>query len=133
MSELIGAYVVNETETSEIPSGAFVASLKRNNAKIRSDRAEAIAENAHTLYRRRIEDLQMNIRQLKRDRDNMLDLSPSDAQSLKLASDFNAQEFVEKDIAMGIKLRNLEIELQIAAERFNYLFVNTAGMAVNAI
>lgn len=105
-----------------VQNGAFAISLKRNNAKIRADRADAIAENAMTLFRRKIEDLQMEIRQLQRDRENMLDLSPADAQSLKLASDFNASEFVEKDINIGIKLRNLEIELQIAVDRYKYLF-----------
>ena len=44
--------------------GAFVASLKRNNSKIRSDRATAIAEDAQLIYKREVEDLQIQIKQV---------------------------------------------------------------------
>jgi hypothetical protein len=52
----------------------------------------------------------------------MLDLSPADSTSLMVATDFNAKEFVEKDIALGIKIRNLEIQLDIARTRYKHLF-----------
>lgn len=104
--------------------GAFVQSLVRNNKKIREDRAIAIGESAEMLYKREVEDIQLKIKQLKRDRDAMLDLSPTDAQSLVLASDFDAKAFVSKDIAIGIEIRNLEITLEIAEARYNYLFKN---------
>lgn len=102
--------------------GAFVSSLVRNNKKIREDRAIAIAESAQMLYKRTVEDLELTIKQLKRDREAMLDLSPTDAQSLVLASDFNAALFVEKDVKMGVDIRNLEIKLDIARTRYNHLF-----------
>lgn len=103
-------------------SGAFVDSLRRNNKKIRDDRAIAIAEDAQMRYKRTIEDITLEIKKLKRERENMLDLSPTDAQSLVLATDFNAQNFVDKDIEIGIKLRNLEIKLEIAQRQFKHLF-----------
>ena len=102
--------------------GAFVGSLVRNNKKIRDDRAIAIAESAEMIYKRKIEDTEIQIKQLKRDREAMLDLSPTDAQSLVLASDFDATKFVEKDIQMGVLIRNLEITLEIATKRYNHLF-----------
>ena len=102
--------------------GAFVASLKRNNSKIREDRATAIAEDAQVMYRRAVEDLELKINRMKRDREQMLDLSPTDAQSLKLASDFNASEFVTKDIDLGVKIRNAEIQLEIARAQYKHLF-----------
>ena len=102
--------------------GAFVGSLVRNNKKIREDRAMAIAESAEMLYKREVEDTELKIKQLKRDREAMLDLSPTDAQSLVLASDFDAKQFVTKDIQIGIEIRNLEITLEIAAARYNHLF-----------
>lgn len=104
--------------------GAFVASLKRNNSKIREDRATAISEDAQVMYRRRVEDLEVLIKRLRRDRESMLDLSPTDANSLKLASDFNSEEFVTKDIELGVKIRNVEIQLEIAKTRYAYLFGN---------
>jgi hypothetical protein len=103
-------------------NGAFVESLKRNNQKIREDRAIAISEDAQLIYKREVEDLEIQIKRLKRERDSMLDLSPTTADSLVLATDFNSKEFVAKDIAMGVQIRNLEIKLEIARERYNYLF-----------
>ncbi len=102
--------------------GAFVASLVRNNRKIREDRAVAIAEAASMKYKRKVEDIELAIKQLRRDREAMLDLSPTDAQSLVMASDFNADEFVERDIKIGISIRNLDIKREIAAERYQTLF-----------
>jgi hypothetical protein len=52
----------------------------------------------------------------------MLDLSPTDAQSLVLASDFDAKGFVKKDVELGVKIRNLEITIEIASSRYKLLF-----------
>lgn len=108
----------NETKTE----GAFFDSLKRNNTKIRQDRAEAIAEDTHLAYRRKIEDLSLAIKKMKREQENMLDLSPDHADSLILASDFDGNQFTQKDIDLGVKIRNMEIKLKISEERFTYLF-----------
>ena len=110
-----------ETETTT-QTGAFLATLTRNNSKIRADRALAISEDAQTIYKREIEDMQMELKRLGRERVNMLDLSPTDATSLKLASDFNAKEFVSKDIEIGVKMRNLTIKLEIAQSSYTNLF-----------
>lgn len=110
------------TTDLENMKGAFVESLKRNNSKIKEDRAIAIAEAAELIYKREVEDLGIQIKQMKRERDAMLDLSPKDANSLILASDFNAKEFVNKDLELGVKIRNLEIKLEIAQARYNELF-----------
>ncbi len=109
-------------ETLEAMKGAFVGSLVRNNKKIREDRAIAIAESAQMLYKRKVEDTEIAIKQLKRERDAMLDLSPTTADSLVLASDFDADSFVKKDIEIGLKIRNLEITLEIAKARYTHLF-----------
>jgi hypothetical protein len=52
----------------------------------------------------------------------MLDLSPSTADSLVLATDFDAKTFVDKDIDIGVQIRNLEIKLEIAEARYKHLF-----------
>ncbi len=105
-------------------NGAFVDSLLRNNKKIRDDRAVAIAESAQMIYKREVEDLEVLIKQSKRERENMLDLSPNTADSLVVASDFDAKAFVQKDMDLGVKIRNMEIRLEIAKARLNYLFNN---------
>ena len=102
--------------------GAFVASLKRNNSKIRQDRAQAIGEDTQVVYKRKIEDLDMSIKKMKREQENMLDLSPESATSLILASDFDSSKYSDKDIELGVKIRNAEITLEIAKKRYEYLF-----------
>lgn len=102
--------------------GAFIESLKRNNDKIREDRALAIVEDAQILYRREVEDLSLKLNRLKREQDNMLDLSPTHADSLVLASDFDAKQYVAKDLEIAVKVRNLEIKLQLAEKRYEHLF-----------
>lgn len=110
---------------SEEQKGAFLESLKRNNRKIREDRAAAIAEDTELLFKRTIEDLQVNIKRMERELENMLDLSPTDAQSLVLASDFDAASFVAKDVDLGVKIRNEQIKLEIAQKRYQHLFGGT--------
>jgi hypothetical protein len=102
--------------------GAFGASLKRNNKQIRDDRATAITEDTQLVYKREIEDLMLSIKKMKREQENMLDLSPTNAQSLIVASDFDSKNYVSKDIEIGVKIRNSEIKLEIATARYNYLF-----------
>jgi hypothetical protein len=105
-----------------LPTGAFAESLLRNNRKIREDRAIAIAEDAETIYRRTVEDLKHSLKKLRRDRESLLDLSPTSADSLKLASDFDAVAWSTKDLEMGVQIRNIEIKLEIAEGRYNHLF-----------
>lgn len=105
-----------------IKTGAFIESLKRNNKQIREDRAQAIVEDTQILYKREIEDLEIEISRMKREQENMLDLSPDNATSLRLASDFDAKAYVSKDIELGVRIRNSEIRLEIARKRYDYLF-----------
>jgi hypothetical protein len=102
--------------------GAFFSSLKRNNKQIRDDRALAIVEDTELIYKRKIEDLELAVKKLRREQENMLDLSPTTAQSLVLASDFDSSAYVDKDVEIGVKIRNLEIKLEIAQNRYNHLF-----------
>ena len=74
------------------------------------------------IYKREVEDLEVSMKSLIRERRGMLDLSPTDAQSLVLATDFDAKAFVAKDIELGIKIHNLEKKIGIAKERYAYLF-----------
>ena len=102
--------------------GAFLSSLKRNNKQIRDDRATAIGEDTQLIYKRSIEDIELSVKKMKREQENMLDLSPTNATSLVLASDFNSQDYVDKDIALGVKIHNEEKRLEIAKKRYDYLF-----------
>lgn len=111
-----------QTVPTNVLPGAFMESLVRNNKKIRDDRAIAIGEAAQMIYKREVEDLSLLIKQKSRERDAMMDLSPTTADSLVLASDFDAKAFVAKDLALGVEIRNLEIKLEIAQKRYAFLF-----------
>lgn len=108
---------------SEPTTGKFFESLRRNNAKIREDRALTISEDAELMFKRTVEDIESELKRKTRDRDNMLDMSPTSADSLVLASDFDAKSFVEKDLELGIQIRQLKIKLEVAKERYSELFV----------
>lgn len=110
-----------ETELNSM-KGAFIDSLKRNSKQIKSDRALAIAEDAETEMKRRIEDLIRDIRKIEREREARLDMSPENSTSLKMALDFNATEFVNTELEYGEKLFIMTRRLQILQERYNYLF-----------
>ncbi len=102
--------------------GAFLLSLKRNNKQIKDDRATAIGEIAQITYKRTIEDLELSIKRMKRDQENMLDLSPDHALSLIVADKFDSRQYTDKDIDIGIQIRNAEIKLEISRKRYAYLF-----------
>lgn len=113
----------NNLAVSEVlPIGRFADMLKRNNKQIRDDRAEAISEDCLVIFRRRVEDIQLNIKKMERELDNMIDLSPETAMSLVPAKDFDANAFVEKRLEIGVRLRNEKIKLEIAQNDFNLLF-----------
>ena len=109
-------------DEDKVVGGAFVESLKRNNTKIREDRARNIAEDVELKYKRTVEDIAVLIRNLERERDNMLDMSPDNAFSIIKADSVDADAFIDKDLGIGVKLCNLEIKQEIAKKRYAYLF-----------
>ena len=117
--DMVQPVVLNELEDM---TGAFVKSLTRNNKDIKRDRAVAIAEDAGLRYRRKVEDLEIELKRLRRKQENMLDLSPSDARSLMVAKDLNSAEYVDNDIELGCEIRDTQIRLNIARERYEHLF-----------
>ena len=107
---------------TEETQGAFVASLKRTNKQIKDDRAVAISEDAQMTMRRTVEDLEMDLKRLHRDRENMLDMSPENTHSLILGKNFDAAGFVARELEIGLQIRETEIKLEIVGGRYNYLF-----------
>jgi hypothetical protein len=102
--------------------GSLVISLTRGSKKIKADRAVAIAEGAKIKSKRTVEDLQMDIKDLKRSRENMLDMSPNDSTSLVIAKEFNPDKFILEYNDLGLQVRNKEIQLEIALASHLELF-----------
>lgn len=99
----------------------FIESLQRNNDQIREDRARTIGEDSELIYRRRVEDIELKIKRLKREQEGLIDISPLDKNSLTFA-DFQPEAFVQKDIELSLLIRNLNIQLEVSTKRFEYLF-----------
>lgn len=107
---------------TEETNGAFFQSLQRNNKQIKEDRALAISEDTQIVYKREVEDLEHAIKQKHREVEQMMDLSPTNSMSLMLANEYDAIAFKDKDVALGLEIRNLKIKLEIATNRYNFLF-----------
>ena len=105
--------------------GQFYNILRRNNTAIREDRATQISEDSELIYRRLIEDIERDIIGLQRKRIQMMDVSPLTIESLEPAKGFDPIKFVEMDLNIGLKLRENEIRLEIAIERYQLLFGKT--------
>lgn len=99
----------------------IIQSLQRNNDQIREDRARTIGADSELIYRRRVEDIDLKIKRLEREQEGLIDISPLDRNSLTFA-DFQPEAFVQKDIEYSLTLRNLNIQLEVAVKRFEYLF-----------
>lgn len=108
----------------EIKTGTFKSDLMRTFKQLKESRAENVAEDVETSYKRRIEDLVREIRKCERSRDEiMLALAPETAISNAVVpADFNPENFIGKDLEIGIKLREAIIKLEILATRYEVLF-----------
>jgi hypothetical protein len=107
--------------------GSLYQSLARSNKEIRDQRGATLAEQMETAYRRNIEDIRYDIKELVRKRTNMYDFSPTNSQSLVLAKDVEAREILKQDSALSLEIRNMEIKLELAEKRYLELF----GKVVN--
>lgn len=105
-------------------NGVFKSDLLKTFKQLKESRAESVAEDVETTYKRKIEDLCHAIRRFDRDREDiMLDLAPSTGVSNAVVpSDFNADAFLDKDLKIGVDRRNAVIQLEILVERYEHLF-----------
>lgn len=108
----------------EAKHGVFKADLMRTFKQLKESRAESVTEDVEIAYKRLIEDLTHCIRNYDRDRENLiLELSPTSAiNGAVVPSDFKPQTFMDKDLEIGLNKRDAIIRLEIAIERYEYLF-----------
>ena len=111
-----------ELKKDEKIQGFLYQSLARTNAQIRAERGEAIAEDLEMSYKRAVEDLSLDLRRLERTRTNMFDFSPTNSQSLVMAKELESSDIKDKDLSISIDIRNTQIKLDIAIQRYEFLF-----------
>lgn len=104
--------------------GTFKNSLTQSFKNIRESKASSITEDVELSYKREIEDLCRKVRQCDRDREDILiNLAPSNITSTSVVpSDFNSDEFLKRDIQIGLTKRDALIKLEITISRYEDLF-----------
>ena len=100
----------------------FLRMLQRSRKEIVGDRAVAIFEETEMIFNRFIVDTRMKIKNLHRERQNLMDVAPKDRISLVPANDFDAKAFIERDIELGQEILDTKEMLGIAEERYQALF-----------
>lgn len=102
--------------------GAFYETLKQNSKQIKEAKASALAEDLEFCSKNEIVNLKNQLRLLYNQRSEMLDtFLPSSTTSLKVGEGFNGTDFIKKYNSIGINIRNISIQLQVALDSYKYL------------
>lgn len=111
-------------------TGVFLANLTKNFKQIKQERAESVTEDVETTFRRHIEDLCKDIRDIDRTLQNLfLSMAPTTAlENTVVPADFNASAFMKKEQELGLERRKLLITLRIMLERYEYYFGEYANV-----
>lgn len=112
---------VKAQSAEEIQGGFVDASLKRSSREVREQRGELIKEDLEEEYRRKIEDLEKQLRRNDRDQTGMFDFSPNNSMSMVM-KDVDAKEIMDKDLEIEQENRNTLVKLNNAKKRYNFLF-----------
>jgi len=115
---------INQTGSFEevAGSGYLADSLTRSGDQIKRDRAESIAEDIKISYERAIQDLEIEVKKIKRKMKGTFDFSPNSTFSLVLADNVEGVDIVEKDMENALAYRNKKVKLILAKKRYNHLF-----------
>jgi hypothetical protein len=111
--------------------GFLAASLGRSNKQIREERGNAIAEDLQIVYKRKVEDLEIDVRRALRVQQNAFDFSPTNSQSLVMAKELESVDILEADLKTSLDIRNLKVKLNHAKSRYNVLFGDTYELEPN--
>lgn len=109
------------SESLQGKKGALAASMLRNPKQIRADRGLDIYEDLESVYRTKLENLEREIKKLKRKRDGKIDLSPSNTLSMLMAENFDADKFMVEDIEFSKEIRQKMILQKIIQARYDFL------------
>lgn len=108
-------------------NGEFGASINRSTTKIRKDRGIAMAEDTEMQYRMAVQTLRTKLKRALRTQANMLDFGGDSVLKIINPNEYDAQDFVDKDMELGIEIKKIEDQLQIAEARYTKLFGAALG------
>ena len=102
-------------------SGFVRENLNRNAKQLRQDRAESIYEELQVRFDRRVQDLELDLKRLRREQNAEFDFNPANTHSL-VFDKVDAVQVQEKDEQTSMKIRETLIRLNDAKQRYNFLF-----------
>ena len=110
-----------EVKEKDLRKTRFGRMLTRNNKELRDGRALDILEGIELQYKRSIENMEMELKVKRRNREQSLDLSPT--KTFQLSMDVqDAAAFVQKDIELGVEIKQLELKLDVAQRQYADIF-----------
>lgn len=113
---------IKETEVK----GFLKESLLRGNKAIREQRGEVIWEDLEMVYKREVENKQIDLKKIDRRMANAFDFSVTNTHSLIMKrEDFDATEVMMEDLQLGLDREKTIDKLNIAKKRYNHLFGHT--------
>lgn len=114
---------------TEVKNGAFESLLRESGKQIRDRRAQNLSEDAKMAYKTYVENLGYDVRRLEREQEDALDLSPDNVFSIISAKNFEPDVFTQKDVDLGVRIRNAKVKFITAARRFQFLFGEDVQMS----
>lgn len=121
---------MEDTKTNlEQNKGAFENLLRESGKQIRDRRAQNLSEDAKMAYKTYVENLGYDVRRLEREQEDALDLSPDNVFSIISAKNFEPDVFTQKDVDLGVRIRNAKVKFITAAKRFQFLFGENVQMS----
>lgn len=111
---------------ADLLNSPFLATIARSNKELRHDRAMAITKSAEKALRRKIEDFSEVLENLQLDLDNLLDINPSNTNTIINPSDFDADAYITTAENIDLKMRDIKIRKELAQKRYDALFSYTS-------
>jgi len=100
--------------------GKLITQLNKSQKEINTDRIDSIYENSEMSYKRRIEDKELQIKNMKIDREALLDFS--DKGEIIKSSRFDCGRLTNEDAKISCEIKNQEMTLEVLKERYKVLF-----------
>lgn len=102
--------------------GKFFESLNRSFKNVRADRAAAVVDDVEIEFKRCVENLWRDIKRLNSKKLGLLDLSSSNALTIKSVEDIKPEAFVAEYVKVNVDLRKTKIQYLVARKAYNELF-----------
>lgn len=118
------------TDTDKTNIGALQASLNRNSTKIRADRAKKIADTARVRYRRKLEDLELRLTELRDKQETIIDMSPDNSFSIVNANNFDPEEFVNENTKLAKEIYEITKHIEVYTDDYVRLFGETPNVNI---